>query len=1242
MTAYYRNEMLFSEIYLEEITRQPEHADVLASLKVLREYRDYADTSNLIAWKKTYVHEVLAALGFNATVKDAGLTLLYPMGSVEQPVSICFVTLPNESLDNTHMGRNWAEKTIRALRQQGLQWGLLTNGKQWRIYHLDESTPYETYLEIDVESILGDQAKEAYQIFHKFMKAGNFAVEDAGKCQFDRFKKESKDKIDYIQKELANALRQREEGGKGVLSDLCMGLVEELRTSPQPSPTGEGVDLDDESLRRKIYHGAMLYMFRLLFLFYADARGLLSDENHALLAEVDADTRSLHNGETGGGRLWNRLSAIFVDIDQTYNGGLFSPQESEFTRFIEETHNADRYLAETLFNLITYHEKNGQERPISYRDMGVRHLGTLYEGLLEHKLFITKEDTEVRATKGKIEFIPISRGGKAVRGQTLPAGAVYFGSDPSERKSTGSYFTPEYIVDYIVRNTVGKKLEELKADFMAQEKANLEALKHAVDEAERAALAKLLEENIRMFVREKILALSVLDPAMGSGHFLVNVANLIANFITEFLNELGIEGETPTGTAYWRRWVVENCIYGVDLNPLAVELAKLSLWILSMAKDQPLSFMNHHLKCGNSLVGARLDEIGNYPFSTAKKEPRQMNMFARDPNFRAAVEDAIAKSQLIASHASTTLEDVEEKKAWLAEIEEDLKGYKAICNVHTGMYFGDLVDENEYTRLIEKREFSQAFVMEKPNQYFHWELEFPEVFLDLQLKHRVDESGFDLVIGNPPYIPTEQMSQFDRVFFSQKYPVASGKYDLSVVFLGRCANLLATDGQIGMIVPTTWETGDNYLPFRKNYFASKVLSPSFVVNLPFDVFPGAYIDTCIAIFQKSLKDVFFVFAYPKKEEIEWINLDDRLIGVQRKLVSEDKTNRIFMSAGQYSFLEKFKKLMSISLAEITDSCQGPVESFYEYCQKPELDGDLPYYSCDVDRYDMDIVEKRFIKFGAQNSLTRFYTQPRVLIRRIVSRDNRLMATYTKETFVVRKDLNPFILKDKSYNILYVLAIINSTLLSHIFTRASATAGKDDFRQTTLGSLGSLPIRSIKFVTIQENRIKELSRVNQLYTTNKIDELIALTRTWLKRAPKQTDFVHDLLVFLTEQMIEMNLSRQYEIKRFMNWLMGEIGIDIKVLSGKTIIQNYLGDYQKDQQQASFEEILAVLCKNQKNLQMDVSDVAFLNRLDSEYQSSLQKLIPLKERLAATDRLIDQIVYQLYGLTEEEIAIVEAKG
>lgn len=787
MTINYHNEMLFSEIYLEDITRQVESADFLASLNVLREYRDFADTSSLKAWKDSYVNEVLSALGFLVKPKSDPLNQLFQMGNseVDKPLSLCYVVMPEDDLDNTTIGQNWAEKIIRALRENNLNWGLLTNGKLWRIYHLDEPTPYETYLEIDLDTIIKEKAKAAYQIFYKFLKAENFVIKEDGRCEFDRFKKESQDKIDYIEKELANALKQREEGGKGVLSDLCMGYVEELRRR------NEG-DMDDEALRSKIYHSAMLYMFRLLFLFYADARRLLSDENHALLEKVDSLSRNLHNGNAGSSdtvSLWELLETIFVDIDQTYNGGLFSPQESEFTRFLSDTIIANAYLANVIFNLSTYREKNGQEKPISYRDMSVRHLGTLYEGLLEHKLFVAKEDTEVKVSKGKIQFIPSSQGGKLSIGHYIKEGEVYFAGDLYERKSSGSYFTPEDVVDYIVSNTVGEKLAGFKKSFLGKERTNCNAYSQAVDESEQKELAELIEENAIFFINKEVLQLSVLDPAMGSGHFLVNSTNIIANFITDLLNEIGIISNSTSGTKYWRRWVVESCIYGVDINPLAVELAKLSLWLLSMAKGQPLSFLKHHLKKGNSLVGARLDDIGNYPFSLNKKTVHQLSLFDTDPNFKSAVESAISKSQLIASRSSTIRHDVEEKKGWLEEMDQILADYKTICNIHTDIYFSkNKISENQYLKLVSNRDFSTAKELDKNDTYFHWELEFPMVLLN--------KNGFDCVVGNPPYVDVTE-----NEYISSSYSTSSGR-NLYNYFVEKGLRLLdESKGSLGFLIP---------------------------------------------------------------------------------------------------------------------------------------------------------------------------------------------------------------------------------------------------------------------------------------------------------------------------------------------------------------------------------------------------------------------------------------------------------
>jgi hypothetical protein len=176
MKQYYRNEYLFSEIYLKEITEIAEDPGVIAKLSTLKENREYAKTTNLQEWNKSFTHEVLKALQFGVRTEDEHVALLHQVGSPDAIISLCYCLLPSEDLDNTLMGRNWSEKIIRNLRKNNLRWGILTNGEKWRNYHTEEPTPYENYLEIDLASILISEDVNQFQIFNKFMKAENFIV----------------------------------------------------------------------------------------------------------------------------------------------------------------------------------------------------------------------------------------------------------------------------------------------------------------------------------------------------------------------------------------------------------------------------------------------------------------------------------------------------------------------------------------------------------------------------------------------------------------------------------------------------------------------------------------------------------------------------------------------------------------------------------------------------------------------------------------------------------------------------------------------------------------------------------------------------------------------------------------------------------------------------------------------------------------------------------------------------------
>ena len=163
---------------------------------------------------------------------------------------------------------------------------------------------------------------------------------------------------------------------------------------------------------------------------------------------------------------------------------------------------------------------------------------------------------------------------------------------PEVRKAGGVYYTPTYLVQYIVEQTVTPLVAEIE---------NRDPVKSA----------RVAGRQDNTFANE-VLKLNICDPAMGSGHFLVEATTFLADQIvyhptTKFQAEFARgESQEQTELAYWRRRVVEACIYGVDLNPLAVELAKLSLWLTTIATDQPLNFLDHHLRCGNSLIGARL------------------------------------------------------------------------------------------------------------------------------------------------------------------------------------------------------------------------------------------------------------------------------------------------------------------------------------------------------------------------------------------------------------------------------------------------------------------------------------------------------------------------------------------------------------------------------------------------------------------------------------------------------------
>ena len=256
-------------------------------------------------------------------------------------------------------------------------------------------------------------------------------------------------------------------------------------------------------------------------------------------------------------------------------------------------------------------------------------------------------------------------------------------------------------------------------------------------------------------------------PPPGSGHFLVGVVDylaeeLITNPDAPFMTETASE---ETELAYWRRRVVESCVYGVDLNPDGGGVGESSpSGCTRWRKGEPLSFLDHHIRCGDSLIGAKIENLSNLP--ELKKSHRKTNKpqteFAMEFPFIDTVATAIGHYLLIEETESRTADQIHAKEHQLDIAQTMLRFHKGVANLWTSVYFENDVSRADYhhaLRFLRAKDtnalenllcYRQAQEIATERRFFHWEIEFPEVFRDKYGREK-DNPGFDAVIGNPPY-----------------------------------------------------------------------------------------------------------------------------------------------------------------------------------------------------------------------------------------------------------------------------------------------------------------------------------------------------------------------------------------------------------------------------------------------------------------------------------------------------------
>ena len=913
----FNNRALFSDHYLNERLREQDQWSERPE-EVYHRLRDLLTNTrrqHIDGGDPAFVQRALEALGFRSVAtrtsgsREGPDYWLCAPDEDNKPVAACLTYPWNRYLDGRDETRdtespddNPGARVVGALESERASWAIVTNGKLWRLYSAKTHSRSTNYYEVDLEETLAmADPNEAFRYFWLFFRLDAFVTREVTRdgqkrdlCFLDELLEESEN----YAKELGERLKERvfEE----VFPKFAEGFIEHLRgqvglAGPQQTsllPVAEQLSLKqepDEEFRRHVFQGTLTLLYRLLFLLYAESRGLLPAKEERgyfersltklkqdvrekaghIVDDVPSRLSKAYGASADATGLYERLLDLFSVIDNgsrelnvpLYNGGLFvsTPSsddhtpEAEAARFLASHRIPDRHLAHGLDLLVRdVDEKRHDLVFIDYKSLGVRHLGSIYEGLLEFRVRIAQEKMAVVKVKKTEEVIPYAeakkkgrrvltkgRGRSTLERVYLP-GDVYLENDRRERKASGSYYTPDHIVKYIVENTVGPLLTEkfgnMRVEFRDAQKRHRAALKRDSAFAERARAsdeaAKVARSERSRKLVDNLFDLRVLDPAMGSGHFLVEAVDFICDRIL---------GER------------QGFLRAFPWNPVT-------------------TFLDHHLKCGNSLVGTTVDEV---QAELAPKEQQTLSLFGGP--FQGLLT-ATATIEELRRIPDATVEQAERSHTLFDSFEKERAPYRSALDIWVSHHFGntqarqyltqagsDLVGQIRSRGQGLSKGYREAILeageIGREKRFFHWDLEFPEAFVDLtngRWKPR-EEQGFDAVVGNPPYdvLATKEL-HYDAspslgYFRSTALyaPAVRGKINLYKLFICRAIALTGARGALAFITPMGLLGDDHARGVRDLILTGTELRSveSFPQkdNTPTRVFPDAKLSTTVFV-----------------------------------------------------------------------------------------------------------------------------------------------------------------------------------------------------------------------------------------------------------------------------------------------------------------------------------------------------------------------------------------------------------
>ena len=774
---------------------------------------------------------------------------------------------------------------------------------------------------------------------------------------------------------------------------------------------------------------------RFLFLFFGEDRHLLPPNSVRLILTQWNQLRELDEYSP----LYERFKKYFGYLNTgykgvkhnvfAYNGGLFKADE-----ILDHIKIDDDLLYKHTLKLSEYDFAS---------EVDVNILGHIFENSLN----------ELDEIKSQLEGQEIDK-------------------SKTKRKKDGVFYTPKYITKYIVENTVGKLCKEKKVELEIIDE------EYFTDKKRQKKTIQGLIEKLENY-RKWLLQLTICDPACGSGAFL----NQALDFLIEehqYIDELQAKlfGDALV-MSDMENSILENNLFGVDLNEESVEIAKLSLWLRTAQPNRKLNDLNGNIKCGNSLI-----------------------------------ED------------------------------ETVAGDKA----------------------------------------FNWQQAFPKVF---------EKGGFDVIIGNPPYVDIKALDNLIVKDLFKNYHTAENRINLYSIFIEKGFYILKDSGVLSFINPNSILVNSSYTSIRKFL----INDMTRIVKLPDAVFEDATVETIIFEFQKkSNQRNLEAIIYDKSEKLSFIDSSRaKTIDKESWKQNEDFNFNIFISVEQLRLINKIE-VDSTKLGNIADFTLGitPYDKYRGHSEeiiknrefhslikinenyKPLITGE------NITRYFVSNTIKEYINYGdwlGAARVERFFKDERILVRQIVSGNPpRIFAGFTNEELYFTQI--GFGIIPKSLNIKYLIGILNSNLINFYHKYRFLDLEKELFQKILIANCKSLPIKNTPNIFESEIEIK-------------VDLIIKLNKESQENSQK----------------FQRTIQRKFELEE---------------------LPKKLQDWYK----LPYAEFIKELAK--KKVKLSLSQEA---EWEDYFMLESKKALELKATIDATDKAIDTMVYELYGLSEEEIRIVE---